>query len=287
MGESDSPKNTSFHYGEAYQERQAEKYRNRDKNRWRLRIELAQRLVKEHVLPVFGDRPPGETVVVDVGCSIGTFALEFGRLGYRAYGVDFDPEAVKAARRLAAEEGVNAEFACCDIAEWRQGFPPIDVAVCFDIFEHLHDDELGAFLQAIRRQLSEQGHLVFHTSPTEYRWLYLGGTKVLSVPLAPFVFLPVGGFTALTRAYAGAFDLLRLLTTGKTRRDRIKREGHCNPTTKERLEDILLRAGYEIVLLETTHLYPGKRAIERSVQKWFRNQPISHSSIYGVAVAKV
>ena len=106
---------------------------------------MANRLVSQYALPRLGHKSTSDIIVTDVGCSIGTFAIEFAKLGYRSYGVDFDPEALTQARRLCEEEKTHAEFICGDIANWNKQLPPIDIAICFDIFEHLHDDELGSF----------------------------------------------------------------------------------------------------------------------------------------------
>ena len=69
------PKQTSYEYGYQYQLTQAEKYRNRENNHWKYRIELANRLVDE----ALKEMPPTSRprTLLDVGCSIGTFAIEF------------------------------------------------------------------------------------------------------------------------------------------------------------------------------------------------------------------
>ena len=67
-------------YGRDYQLAQADKYRNRAHNHWRPRITLGCRLVEEHALPRMPGREKGGITLVDVGCSIGTFAIEFARL---------------------------------------------------------------------------------------------------------------------------------------------------------------------------------------------------------------
>ncbi|VAX39411.1 hypothetical protein MNBD_PLANCTO03-445 [hydrothermal vent metagenome] len=104
-------------YGREYQLAQAEKYRNRAQNHWRHRIELGHRLVDEHVLARLPKQDPSKVTVVDIGCSIGTFAIEFARRGFRAIGVDFDAMAIDVARELAAEERVSPEFLVADVAE--------------------------------------------------------------------------------------------------------------------------------------------------------------------------
>lgn len=268
-------------YGEAYQLGQADKYRNRQRNHWKPRIELAHNLVDRYALPRLAGKKPEEMVVVDIGCSVGTFAIEFAKRGYRCYGVDSDPAALKVAKQLSAEEGVCPEFVLLNVADWRVKFPPIDIAVCFDLFEHLHDDELGAFLQSLRKQIPPAGSLVFYTFPTQYDYLFFG-RPVLRIPLFLVKFLPRRIFERVVRAYASTIDTLLLLVKGYTYQGRIKHIGHCNPLTTDRLKDILERAGYEVLCLEVAQLYPFKAGI----QKQFAKHPISYRNLYGVAMPR-
>ena len=275
------PKSTSYAYGHDSQLRLLAKYRNREDNHWRIRIQLAKDLVEQYVLPRLKTKSKGNIVVVDVGCSIGTFAVEFAKSGYRCFGIDFDSSAIEIAARLAAEENVAPEFVCGDISDWRREFPPIDIAVCFDIFEHLHDDELGAFLSGIRRHLSADGALVFHTYPTQYDHIFhwRGHRSWALLPLAK---TSQAVFGRVVRVYSCLFDAALALLTGKTYRERIKRRPHCNPISLERLSDILRRMGYDLLFIETANLYGGQSFGAR----WFRNQPITFRNLYGVAVLK-
>jgi glycosyltransferase involved in cell wall biosynthesis/2-polyprenyl-3-methyl-5-hydroxy-6-metoxy-1,4-benzoquinol methylase len=281
MTDSKKPKPTSYLYGMEYQFEQANKYRNRHNSHWKFRIDLAHSLVNKYSLPRLRKKQIGDIIVVDVGCSIGTFAIEFARLGYRSWGMVFDAEALEIAKQLCDEENVSAEFVQADISDWKQDFPPIDIAICFDIFEHLHDDELGSFLQSIRKQLSEEGSLVFHTFPTQYDYIFFG-KGYLRLPLTPFRTLSTSRFNRVVKAYASLIDIALLVKIGSTYKEAIKSSGHCNPTTKERLKDILERSGYDIVYMESSQLY----SFQESVQKQFSNQPISHRNLYGVAVPR-
>ncbi|MBI3563454.1 MAG: methyltransferase domain-containing protein [Gammaproteobacteria bacterium] len=282
MNTANKVKHTSYQYGEEYQRKQVEKYKDRANNHWQFRIQLAHDLVRNHVVPQLGDRAKSTIIVVDVGTSIGTFALEFSKLGYKVYGVDFDEQALKIARQLAAEEKVQPEFIRADISDWSQNFPPIDIAICFDIFEHLHDDELGALLVAIRKNLALNGHLVFHTFPTQYDYL-LYDKRLLRYPLYLISKLPTRMFERLLRIYAAFFDIALLLARGVDYKETIKTWSHCNPLTHTRLTDMLKRAGFDIVCIESATLYPSTHAIARI----FKKQLISHRNLYGVATPKV
>ena len=276
------PKETSFVYGEAYQREQVEKHRLRRENHWKPRVALAHKLIDDYVLPRLGPPGPGGVTVLDVGCSIGTMAIEMAARGFKSYGVDFDAAALRIARELSAEEGVSVDFFQGDVAAWRPEVGrSLDIALCFDIFEHLHDDELGALLQTIRRHLSDRGALVFHTFPLQFDYIFFS-RDIIGWPLAPFTWMPGNMFERVVRAYASALDAGLLLVTGQTYKQRITKISHCNPTTTARLTEILERAGYSIRYMQSSQLY----AFKPHVQRRFEKHPIAHRNLYGVAVPR-
>lgn len=272
------PKPTSYEYGEAYQREQVEKHRNRRENHWKPRLALAHQLIDDFVLPRLG-KARSDTTTLDVGCSIGTMAIEMSLRGFTSYGVDFDRTALSLARELAAEERAKVEFFEGDVAEWRpESLGSIDIALCFDIFEHLHDDEIGALLQTIRRKLNPNGALVFYTFPLQYDYLFFS-RDWLHWPMWPFARLPPSVFERVVRAYAAILDAGLMLVSGSSYKERIRKLSHCNPTTKARLSGILERAGYSIVFMETRSIYPFKPHVLRRFEK----QPIAHRNLFGVA----
>ena len=208
MSNKSLPKNTSFAYGQEYQEDQVIKHRQRHSNHWKPRIELAHNLVDVWVLPRFSDRTVNELSALDVGCSIGTIAIEMALRGFKTNAVDFDSSAIEIAKLLCTEEEVNVEFYIGDVAEWESsdGNELVDVAFCFDIFEHLHDDELGSMLQSIRRHLSNDGALVFYTFPLQYDYIFYS-RNIISWPLWPFRWLSQNGFSRVVRTYALIADV--------------------------------------------------------------------------------
>jgi 2-polyprenyl-3-methyl-5-hydroxy-6-metoxy-1,4-benzoquinol methylase len=268
-------------YGLDSQLAQLEKYRNRESNHWRHRIALAFELVDEYALPRLGKRDRRDVVVVDIGCSIGTFALEFARAGYRAMGLDFDLSAIEIARELAREENLDVDWVCADAVEWQASVARIDIAVVFDLFEHLKDDEIGALLASLKRSLSANASVVFHTYPSEFTHIFRGGLR-RSFPLLPFRWLSAGAFARLTRAYAALIDAALLLFTGQNHSERIEHMTHTNPLTVRRIRGILERAGYSLLCVESGDLYERDRVSRRR----FSSQPIAHRNIFGVAVKR-
>jgi 2-polyprenyl-3-methyl-5-hydroxy-6-metoxy-1,4-benzoquinol methylase len=272
-------KPTSYNYGNEYQLKQAQKYINRNNNHWNIRINLARELVERYCLPRVHWKTNEEITVVDIGCSIGTFAIEFAKIGYNSFGIDFDITALIIANKLSKSENVSPTFICGDISNLPTEFPQIDIAICFDIFEHLHDDELGSMLTSIKRRLSENGSIVFHTFPTQYEYIFFSNAS-RRYPLLPFRFMAPSRFKVLTEIYASLLNVGSLLKHNQTHKERIKYSSHCNPLTYERLNDILKRSGFDMLFFESSNLYK----FGDSIQKKLQQQPVTHRNLYGVAV---
>jgi 2-polyprenyl-3-methyl-5-hydroxy-6-metoxy-1,4-benzoquinol methylase len=273
-------KATSAEYGRSYQDRQAQKYRGRATNHWKARIDLFNDLVDRVALPRLGGREAGPIMAVDIGCSVGTFAIEAARRGFQSVGLDMDPEALVAARGLASEEGVSPEFVCADVSAWAAGAGSIDLAIAFDLFEHLHDDELGSLLRSIRSALSPRGSLVYHTFPTEFDYLFFEDGGRLAAPLEAHAHQPPDQFERTTRALALRLDAERLERGLPTQREAIAREPHCNPLTVTRLEAMLRRAGFRSLEIRTAQLYP----FFPEQMARFAGQPIADRNLFGVAI---
>ncbi len=271
-------KTTSYKYGNEYQNKQVQKYKNRDENHWKYRVKIFNKLLEEQVLPIFSDKDKQDITVVDIGCSIGTFALEAARRGYDATGIDFDKQAIGIAKKLAVEENVGVEFICGDISAEINFNKKIDIAVCFDIFEHLHDDEIGAFLQAIKNRLSEKGVILYHTFPTQFDYIFFEN-KLLFIPLIPFSILGKIFFEKFVKIYASKIDVILILFKGKNDKELIKTKAHCNPTTKTRLSEVLERAGFQNRFIEVSQLYD----FWKIRQKIFKRYVVSYRNLYGVA----
>jgi 2-polyprenyl-3-methyl-5-hydroxy-6-metoxy-1,4-benzoquinol methylase len=268
----------AYIYGNVYQNQQVKKYMNRHNNHWQFRIAIFDKLLNNKVMPLFKDKEAKELLVADIGCSIGTFALEAARRGFNAAGIDFDKEAIEIARKLAQDENVNAAFYCGDICK-ESDFPEkIDIAICFDIFEHLHDDQLGALLLALHGKLSKNGVILFHTFPTQYDYIFFE-SNFAYIPLIPFIFTGKKLFARVLSIYTKMIDSVLIIFKGSDYKEFIKNKAHCNPTSQDRLSEILIRAGFTIHFIESAQLYPFKKRI----QKIFKNQPVTFRNLYGVA----
>jgi len=145
------------HYDDAYYADLADRYARRS------------RFARQRVANVLSLLPPLDGLtVVDIGCGMGTFAIECARRGARALGVDPAPAALPAARRVAEAEGVRgAWFARADGVRLPLADGSMDLALAADVTEHLDEATLASLLAEAARVLRPGGRLVLYTpSPT-------------------------------------------------------------------------------------------------------------------------
>lgn len=263
-------------YNSTYVDAQLVKFRSRHSNHWQHHISLAKKLVADHAAP-----PPAS--LLDLGCSIGTFALEFALDGYATIGLDFDPKALEQGKKLADELGCETEWVCEDAGSFSLR-EKVDVVVCFDLLEHLSDDIIVKTLSRIRDNLRNGGVFIFHTFPTQYDHIFYKGA-LTCLPLIPFRSLPEKKFETLVRQYANFLDIFYLLRYGKTHKGVIAKTVHPNPLSMERLRGFLENAGFVIQCLEmgldsVNPLKPGQGTLAK---KFFASQPVALRSLWGSA----
>jgi len=128
------------------------------------RYRARNRFVRKRIENVFSLLPALDgSMVVDLGCGMGTFTIETARAGARVVGIDPARPALEAARRVAAAEGVDAAFVLADAAALPLGPDSADVVLAADLVEHLDDVTLARILAEARRVLGEGGRLVVYT----------------------------------------------------------------------------------------------------------------------------
>ncbi len=114
---------------------------------------LARCRLARHVEP--GSR------VLDAGCGDGAVAFLLHRRGCRVVGLSNDADAIAALRERCAREALTPEAIDFHVHDLREGEPPggpYDAAVCFDVLEHLLDDD--AALAGLADALREGGRLL-------------------------------------------------------------------------------------------------------------------------------
>jgi SAM-dependent methyltransferase len=128
--------------------------------RYRNRTRFARRRIR-NVLSLLPPLPGRR--LIDIGSGMGTFAIEAGRGGAFAVGIDLAPAALAAARRVTKEEGIGAAFVRADGALLPIRTSSTDIVIAADLTEHLDDVTLGRVLREARRILKPAGTLVLYT----------------------------------------------------------------------------------------------------------------------------
>jgi hypothetical protein len=75
-----------------------------------------------------------------------------------------------------------------------------------------------------------------------------------------------------------------ILKRGMSYKESIKKSDHPNPLTRQKLEDIFARMGYEVIHIETGFL--GESQLDPRDKKYFYKHQITHRSLRGVAIPK-
>jgi ubiquinone/menaquinone biosynthesis C-methylase UbiE len=104
------------------------------------------------------DIEPGNgKVFLDIGSSWGRWTLAAAKLGYRAIGVDPNLDAVKAARRVAAQQNLQADFVIGDARALPVRDLCVDVAFSYSVLQHFAKSDVRAALEEVRRKMSPSG----------------------------------------------------------------------------------------------------------------------------------
>lgn len=127
------------------------------------------RFARQRISNVFSMLPGLDGLrIVDIGSGMGTFAIEAGRHGAKAIGIDLAPAALAAAKRVAAAERATAVFVRADAVALPLPNDSVDAVIAADLTEHLDDVTLGRVLREARRVLRSGGTLVLYTPNREH-----------------------------------------------------------------------------------------------------------------------
>jgi cyclopropane fatty-acyl-phospholipid synthase-like methyltransferase len=97
--------------------------------------------------------------VLDAGCGTGEHALFFAARGHRVIGIDFVEEAIRRARRKAAERGLAVQFLVKDatsLADWGERFATV---IDCGLFHVLSDADRRRYVQGLTQLVVPCGRL--------------------------------------------------------------------------------------------------------------------------------
>ncbi|MGQ0815544.1 MAG: class I SAM-dependent methyltransferase [Gemmatimonadota bacterium] len=146
------------HYDEAYFADLSARYRKRN------------RFARRRIANVFSLLPELKgRRLLDVGCGMGTFALEAATRGATAVGLDLAPAGIAAAQRVAKAESVDsASFILADAAALPFRGGSEDIVIAADFTEHLDDHTLARVLGELARVTRVGGSLVIYTPESSH-----------------------------------------------------------------------------------------------------------------------
>lgn len=115
------------------------------------------------------------TRLVDFACGTGPLAALVQNHIARYEGIDFSPDFVAAARRIATEKGVsNATFHCEDIASFCERHrDAYDVVTANDFSEHVYDEDFIKIFEGAFNILKPGGWLYIYTPNLTFFWEWM------------------------------------------------------------------------------------------------------------------
>jgi len=262
------------YYGDQFVADQVRKYKERHENHWGERMGTVLRMV-DAVAP----RPSD---VLDLACGIGAFTIAAAQRGHRVVGLDYSETALRAARKLAAEEGASCEFVHGDATKMPFEDASFDVVIASDIIEHLFDPPLARMFSECHRVLRKGGAFVIHTTPTRYLYLM---SLLRAAPLVPFAWLPQPQLDRLIELYERyPFNAAYRMVKGDTWANLSATRGHCNCPEFGHLRDMLADAGFtmEEYRADDTPADLDASRSYRILARIFRNSRHMRGHIWGI-----
>ena len=121
---------------------------------------------------------PGQRAL-EVGCGLGVWTMHLARQGFKAYGLDLDPDFVEEGRKQAARQGVDAHFVAAPAEKLPFDDGYFDVVISSFVLEHVADWRV--MLREMLRVLRPGGVAYLSTNCVFYPF-----TNEVRLPLFPY-----------------------------------------------------------------------------------------------------
>jgi 2-polyprenyl-3-methyl-5-hydroxy-6-metoxy-1,4-benzoquinol methylase len=95
--------------------------------------------------------------LLDLGCNWGRWTIAAARAGYHPTGIDRGKKALRAARRVAEQLGVEAEYVLGDVRDLPFPDSSFDAVFSYSVLQHLAKDDVRTVVAEIRRVLRPGG----------------------------------------------------------------------------------------------------------------------------------
>ena len=135
--------------------------------------------------------------VLDLGCGVGLHAIDLVKSGYRVWGLDISPKAIKLASKNAKDAKVNINFTVGSMKRklpFKNSF--FDGVVCLRVLNHGTESEIASVINEIYRVLKPNGCVVISVQKIFGRKLRIGIATYNTLPvevIAPYTYIPREG----------------------------------------------------------------------------------------------
>ncbi|MBU1077482.1 MAG: class I SAM-dependent methyltransferase [Spirochaetes bacterium] len=241
-------------------------------NHWKKRIDIVFDIVNK--LELFGNN------VLDLGTSIGTYAVEFAERGFKVDAIDFDKKAIKMAQEIAKKKNIKINYKVGNISHKNNyKAKTFDIIYAGDIIEHLLPAELNSTIFNCYNWLKDGGYFLYHTVPTKYDVIF--HKSFMWVLLIPVFFLPERFFKYCVKMTYILYNILFIFKKGMTFNRFSKKGIHCNLQTKGNFLSILnknkFHSMYNILCTTKNRFKKGLQYI------LFKNKEYYKKDMFGIA----
>ena len=94
---------------------------------------------------------------LDLGCNWGRWCIGAANLGYKPVGIDRNLQAVMAARRVAGQLGIEANYLVADVRYLPFQQEVFDLVFSYSVLQHISKEDVQLCLLGVRRTLKNNG----------------------------------------------------------------------------------------------------------------------------------
>lgn len=135
--------------------------------------------------------------VLDLGCGAGLHTIDLAKFGYRVWGLDISPEAIKLASKNAKKADVHINFTVGSMKRrlpFKSSF--FDGVICLRVLNHGIKSEIRSVVNEIYRILKPDGYVIISAQKIFGRKVKIGMTAYNTLPvevIAPYTYIPRAG----------------------------------------------------------------------------------------------